>query len=57
MKLIKILPKFFVKTYQEKDLGRAEIHLQYHKGIVRVFEELIAEGRTELERLGGSKND
>ena len=51
MKLTKILPKFLAKSYQEEDLRRAEIHLQYHKGMVRVFEERIAEGREELERL------
>ena len=55
MKLTKILPKFLAKSYQEEDLRRAEIHLQYHKGMVRVFEERIAEGRAELERLRRKK--
>jgi hypothetical protein len=51
MKLTRILPKFLAKTYQEEDLRRAEIHLQYHNAMVRVFEERVTEGRTELERL------
>ena len=51
MKITRILPKFLAKTYQEEDLRRAEINLQYHRGYVRFFEERVAEGRTELERL------
>lgn len=51
MKITRILPKFLAKTYQEEDLRRAEIHLEYHKSMVRVFEARIAEGRRELEKL------
>jgi len=51
MKITKILPKFLAKTYQEEDLRRSEIHLQYHIGMVRVFEERCNEGREELKRL------
>jgi len=51
MKITRILPKFLAKTYQEEDLRRAEISLQYHRGMVRVFEERVTEGRIELERL------
>jgi len=51
MKITRILPKFLAKKYQEEDLRRAEDYLQYHIGMVRVFEERVAEGRTELERL------
>ncbi len=51
MKLTRILPKFLGKSYQEEDLRRAEIHLQYHRGMVRVFEQRCDEGRKELERL------
>ena len=51
MKLTRILPKFLAKTYQEEDLRRAETHLQYHKAMVRVFEERVAEGQDELRRL------
>lgn len=51
MKFTKILPKFLARTYQEEDLRRAKIHLQYHKGMVRVFEQKISEGNIELERL------
>ncbi len=52
MKITRILPKFLAKTYQEEDLRRAEGYLTYHRGMVRVFEERIAEGYAELDRLG-----
>ncbi len=51
MKITEILPKVLAKKYQEEDLRRAEIHLQYHRGMVRVLEERCNEGREELERL------
>ena len=51
MKITRILPKFLAKTYQEGDLRRAEDYLMYHRGMVRVFEERVEEGRIELERL------
>ena len=51
MKITKILPKFLAKAYQEEDLRRAETHLEYHRGMARFFEERVAEGFTELERL------
>jgi len=51
MKLTRILPKFLAKPYRQEDLRRAEIHLRYHQGMVRVLEERVAEGREELERL------
>jgi len=51
MKITKILPKFLAKAYQEEDLRRTEINLQYHMGMVRFFDERVAEGRAELERL------
>jgi len=51
MKITRILPKFLAKTYQEEDLRRAETHLEYHRGLVRFFEDRVAEGRAELERL------
>ena len=53
MKITRILPKFLAKAYQEEDLRRAEINLQYHRGMVRFFEERIAEGYDELVRLRG----
>ena len=55
MKITRILPKFLAKAYQEEDLRRAEISLEYYRGIVRVFEERVAEGREELERLRSEK--
>lgn len=55
MKITRILPKFLAKTYQEEDLRRAEIQLQYHKGMIRVFEQRVVEGREELDRLRGQK--
>ena len=51
MKLTRILPKFLAKSYQEEELRRAEIHLQYHRGMVRVLQERVSEGREELEKL------
>ena len=51
MKITRILPKFLAKTYQEEDLRRAEINLEYHRGLVRNLEYRVAEGRKELERL------
>ncbi len=57
MKITKILPKFLAKSYQEEDLRRAEIQLQYHKGMARVFEQRVTEGREELERLRRKNND
>jgi len=51
MKITRILPGFLAISYQEEDLRRAEIQLQYHKGMVRVLEERCNEAREELERL------
>ena len=51
MKITRILPKFLAKTYQEEDLRRAEINLEYHRSLVRNLEYRVAEGREELERL------
>ena len=55
MKLTRILPKFLAKTYQEEDLRRSEIHLEYYRGLVRNLEYRIEEGRTELERIRRNK--
>jgi len=55
MKLTRILPKFLAKTYQAEDLRRAEIQLNYYRGMARVLEERVEEGRTELERLRSKK--
>jgi len=52
MKITRFLPKFLAKSYQQEDLRRAEITLQYHRGMVRVLEERVAECREELKRLG-----
>ena len=51
MKITRILPKFLARAYQEEDLRRAEGHLQYHQGMVRILEDRVAEGRAELEKL------
>jgi len=56
MKITRILPKFLAKIYQEDDLRRAEGKLEYHKVVVRVFEERVAEGREELQRLKRRNN-
>jgi len=55
MKLTRILPKFLAKTYQSEDLRRAEDTLRYHRAMVQVLEERVAEGRAELERLRRNK--
>ena len=55
MKITKILPNVLAKKYQEEDLRRAEIHLQYHRGMVRVFEQRVSEGKEELEKLREQK--
>ncbi len=51
MKITRILPKFLAKTYQEEDLRRTEIYLEYHRDLVRNLEYRVAEGRAELDRL------
>ena len=55
MKITRILPKFLARAYQEEDLRRAEIHLQYHRGMAKVLEARVVEGRKELARLEGQK--
>ena len=57
MKITRILPKFLAKTYQEEDLRRAEINLEYHRGLVRSLEYRVVEGRAELDRLRRKQND
>ena len=56
MKITRVLPKFLAKSYQEEDLRRAEIQLQYYQGMVRNLEYRVQEGREELERLRGKRN-
>jgi hypothetical protein len=51
LKLTRILPKFLAKSYQEEDLRRVEIQLQYYQGMVRNLEYRVAEGQEELKRL------
>ena len=51
LKITKFLPKILAKSYQEEDLRRAEIALQYHKGMVRVLKQRCDEGKEELKRL------
>ena len=51
MKLTRFLPKFIAKAYQEEDLRRAEIQLQYHRMMVQNLEYRVTEGREELSRL------
>ena len=53
MKITRLLPKFLAKTYQEEDLRRTEINLEYHRSIVSSLEFRVEEGRAELERLRG----
>ncbi len=51
MKITRLLPKFLAKSYQEEDLRRTEIQLEYHRVMVQNLECRVAEGRQELERL------
>ena len=51
MKITRILPKFLAKTYQAEDLRRAEINLEYHRGLIRNLESRVVEGHAELDRL------
>ena len=51
MKITRILPKPFAKSYQEYDLRRSEAELSYHKAMAQVLEQRVEEGRFELERL------
>jgi len=51
MKITRILPKPLAIAYQEHDLNRTDGQLEYHRAMVRVLEELSAEGHAELGRL------
>ena len=55
MKITRVLPNFLAKSYQEEHLRRGETHSAYHKGMVRVLEERVTEGREELDRLERQK--
>ncbi len=55
MKITRILPKFLSKTYLEEDLRRAEINLEYHRGLIRNLESRVVEGLAELDRLRRNK--
>ena len=55
MKITRILPKKIAIGWQEYDLARTDRQLEYHKTMVRVFEEMSDEGHTELRRLKGGK--
>ena len=51
MRITRILPKFLAKKYQEEDLSRAKINLEYHRGLIRNLESRVVEGLAELDRL------
>ena len=57
MKITRILPKLLAIGFQECDLNKVEGYLKYHSEMVRVFEERVVQGRTELERLRRNNND
>jgi len=57
MKITRILPKFLAKSYQQEDLRRAEIQLEYHRGWVSSLEARVSEGRAELDRLRREPHD
>jgi hypothetical protein len=51
MKITRFLPRFLAKAYQTYHLERLEGFYGYHSGMARVCEQMIQEGRQELERL------
>jgi len=51
MKITRILPRSLAIAYQMHDLTRVDAYLEYHKAMVRLYEQLSLEGHTELERL------
>ncbi len=57
MKITKILPKPFAIGWQEYDLNKVEVLLQYHKTIVQNLDQRLGEGQEELERLRRKNND
>jgi hypothetical protein len=57
MKITRILPKFLAKSYQQEDLRRAVIQLEYHRVMVSSLEARVSEGRAELDRLGRESHD
>ena len=51
MKITRVLPKPLAIAFQEWDLNKAEAYLEYHREMVQIFEDRVAEGREELQRL------
>jgi len=51
MKITKILPNKLAIGWQEYSLNKTEGQLEYHRGMVRVLEEILEEGNQELWRL------
>jgi len=51
MKITRILPRKLAIGWQEIHLNKIESELGYHRGMVRVLEEMFEEGNEELWRL------
>ncbi len=51
MKITRILPRSLAIAYQGHDLVRVDGYLEYHRSMVRLYEQLSQEGHEELRRL------
>ena len=51
MKITRFLPKPLAIAYQQYDLNRTEVELQYYRTMVKVLEERSQEGHEELRKL------
>jgi len=51
MKITRILPKKLAISWQDYDLNKVRSKLEYYRTLVRMYEELEAEGTDELRRL------
>ena len=51
MKLTGFLPKPLAIAYQQYDLNRTEVELEYYRTMVKVLDERSQEGHEELRKL------
>ncbi len=56
MKLTRILPRPLAIEWQKYDLSRSESILESHKAMVEIFQQVVDEGRSEMNRLKKVKN-
>ena len=55
MKITRFLPKPLAIAYQQHDLNRTEVELEYYRTMVKVLEERSQEGHEELQKLEEDK--